>query len=124
MLGAHALLLERFEEAEERLRFANELVGGTDFEALARLVIVWALQGRIDEARDGLADLREAPDLETGGPPEHEQLVARVVNLLSPFFDRPELTTLPGAEELRVEVVNTFPEVFGDSDAALTSADP
>ena len=119
MLGAHALLLQRFEEAEERLQFAYDLLDGIDIEALARLIIVWALQGRHDEARDGLATLRGAPSLETGAPPTDEDLAQRVGNLLSPFLDRPELTLLPGAEELRVDMVEAFPEVFGDTDPAL-----
>ena len=120
MLGAHALLLGRFEEAEERLRFAYDLVDGVDLEALARLVIVWALQGRHDEARDGLATLRGAPNPETGGPPAEDDLAQRVGNLLSPFIDRPELTALPGAEELRGDIVETFPEVFDRTNIALT----
>jgi len=119
MLGAHALLLERLDEAEERLRFAYDLFDGVDFEALARLIIVFALQGRLDEARDGLVTLRSAPNLETGAAPDEEELARRAEHLLSPFLDRPELTTRPGAEGLRVEIVNTFPEVFGDTDPAI-----
>lgn len=124
MLGALALLLERFEEAEERLQFAYELMHGADTEALARLIIVWALQGRREEAREGLATLRRAPSLETGTAPDAEELAQRAGNLLSPFLDRPELTMLPRAEELRVDISETFPEVFRDTDPALAAPKP
>jgi tetratricopeptide (TPR) repeat protein len=124
MLGAHALLLERFEEAEERLQFAYELLDGADIEALARLIIVWALQGRREEAREGLATLRRAPSLETGTAPNAEELAQRAGNLLSPFLDRSELTMLPGAEELHVDISETFPDVFGDMGRALAAPKP
>lgn len=124
MLGAHALLLERFEEAEERLQFAYELLDGADIEALARLIIVWALQGRREEAREGLATLRRAPSLETGSAPNAEELAQRAGNLLSPFLDRSELTMLPGAEELHVDISETFPDVFGDMGRALAAPKP
>lgn len=119
MLGASALLLERLGEAEERLQFAYDLLDGIDIEALARLIAVWGLQGRHDDAHDGLVTLRRTPNLETGAPPTDNELAQRVGNLLSPFFDRPELTTLPGAEELRVSIVETFPEVFADAEPVL-----
>jgi len=122
MLGAHALLLELFDEAEERLQFAYDLLDGIDIEALARLIVVWALQGRLDEARDGLARLRAAPSLETGAAPVKVELARRAEDFLSPFLDRPDLTLLPGAQELHVELLQTFPEFFGDTHPAVGSS--
>jgi len=121
MLGAHALLLGRLDEAEERLQFAYDLLDGVDIEALARLIIVWALQGRLDDARDGLVRLRETPSPENGDAPTEEELRVRAGDLLSPFIAQPGLTHLAGAEDLRVEILETFPEVFAEADAAATS---
>lgn len=121
MLGSHALLLEYFEEAEERLRFAYDLFEGADLEALARLIVLWGLEGRLDEVREGLATLREAPSLETGTAPAAEELLARARNLLLPFVDRPELTTRPYADDLLREFKNSFPEVLSGSTAQSSS---
>ena len=118
MLGAHALALGRLDEAEERLQFAYDLLDGVDTEALARLIIVWALQGRLDDARDGLVRLRDVPSPETGETAGGQELAARAVDLISPFVDQPGLTVLDGAEDLRVEVLQVFPEVFAGADSA------
>jgi tetratricopeptide (TPR) repeat protein len=110
MLGTHAALLLRLDEAEERLQFAYDVMWGADLPALARLSLVWALKGEPEKAREGVVRIREAPNIVTSGPPTEQELVERAFDLLSPLFELPELTVEPGAEEFHETVVDVFPE--------------
>lgn len=123
MLGASALLRERFVEAEERLQFAYDLMRGVDLEALASLALVRGLQGRLDEARNDLTELRDAPNAETGEAPGHGEHLQRVGYLLSPMADRPSLTLLPHADELATAMTETFPGIFGEIGTPAGSSD-
>lgn len=90
MLGAHALLRKDLATAEQRLVFANELVGGIDTEAIARLVLVYLLQGRRDKAGESLQALKT---VEHGHPPTPTEIQERAVNLYLPILEVKDLLT-------------------------------
>lgn len=111
MLGAHALLTRDLEMAEERLQFAIDVFDGVDYEARSRLAIVYALQGRFDDARVELERVRDMPSLEGSGAhsaPSVEEQRRRAVNFILPFLDDPSLAA--GATGARIYEV--FAEVF------------
>jgi tetratricopeptide (TPR) repeat protein len=112
MLGAHALLLKKLDVASERLEFANELVGGLDVQATARLVIVRLLEARKDNAEKELIKLRTT---ELGHPPTPQELVDRGVDLYKPVFERPGKPLLSTEESqwLAEKVVAIFPNLEG-----------
>lgn len=94
MLGAHALLLRDLDTAEERLLFANELVGGADTEAMNRLAIVALMKGDDIQAREWLERSKAAPTLRKSGLATREELRGRAVNVYLPLLDEPGLLTL------------------------------
>lgn len=106
MLGAHALLLGDLETAEERLLFANELIGGIDTEAIARLVLVAMKKDEDAVARKRLEELKA---VQHGHPPNAEELAARAVNLYLPVMEGVELLTLSQGARLATMVEQLFP---------------
>lgn len=107
MLGAHALLLKDLQTAEERLLFANELVGGADTEATARLVLVRILQGRMGDAEK---ELRALKAVQHGKPPTRDELRDRVLNLYLPIFEEKDLMTFAQSRWLAEKIE----EIFGN----------
>jgi tetratricopeptide (TPR) repeat protein len=105
MLGAHALLLKDLTTAEERLLFANELVGGIDTEAIARLVLVRILQDRKADAEKELQALKA---VEHGHPPTGEELRERALNLYLPIFEVKDLLTFAQSQWLGEKVETIF----------------
>jgi hypothetical protein len=108
MLGAHAVLLQHLDEAEDRLHFAYELTEGGDFRALARLALVWALRGQVEKARDAVVQVREFPSFVSHGGPTELELAAQF-DLLSPLIELPELMEVPGVERYETAVGDAFP---------------
>ena len=123
MLGTHAVLLLRLDEAEERLQFAYDVMWGADLQALARLSLVWALKGEPEKAREGVVRIRGAPSIATGRPPTEQELVERAFDLLSPFMELPQVTIEPGAEDFHRASVEVFPEA-SDPGLLLTGVTP
>ena len=93
MLGANALLRKDFDVAEERLEFSYEVVGGADYQALARLAIVHAANGQYQDMRQAIQGVHDAPEL-NGRRPTVEELAIRVADLLAPMIEIPDLLTL------------------------------
>ena len=110
MLGAHCLLEGDLETAEERLQFANDLLDGVDWEALARLALVRVQQGRYAEARADLKALHDAPSLETKTPPSAKELDQRLMNLLLPTFEEPRLIAEGRGEQFWHMLLDVFGE--------------
>ncbi len=106
MLGAHALLLGDLDTAEERLLFANELIGGIDTEAIARLVLVAMKKDEDAVARRRLEELKA---VRLGHPPSDDELVARVVNLYLPIMEGVEVLTFSQGARLATMVEQLFP---------------
>jgi tetratricopeptide (TPR) repeat protein len=107
MLGAQSLLLGDLETAEERLLFANEIIGGLDTEAIARLVLVAMKKDEDAEARRRLEELKA---VQLGGPPGREELTARVVNLYLPVMEGVELLSYSQGARLATMVEQIFPD--------------
>ena len=106
MLGAQALLLGDLETAEARLLFANEIVGGLDTEAIARLVLVAIKKDEDAEARRRLEDLKA---VQLGAPPSREELTSRVVNLYLPVAEGVEVLSHAQGARLAAMVEQIFP---------------
>jgi tetratricopeptide (TPR) repeat protein len=111
MLGAYALLRGDYEVAEERLRFALEL-NPADLEAQARLAVVRAFMGDLDETEFLVREIRDAPRLPTApgahSPVPQDSASARLWMLAVPFFDEPRLETRPHADELHSLLEDCF----------------
>jgi hypothetical protein len=111
MLGAHALLLRDLETAEERLLFANELVGGNDTEAMNRLAILALMKGEDGKAREWIERSRAVPTRGVSGLSVHEELKGRVVNLYLPVLDEPKLLTHEQGQRLVQLSEEVYPEM-------------
>jgi len=112
MLGARALLDGRLEMAEERLTFANELLDGHDLEAQARLAIVYAMQGRAQDAKQVIDALWwNAPP---PGLSKQDFRRALAASFFSPFLDEPEIGARPGVDWVFGQFFEIFKPVIGD----------
>lgn len=111
MLGYTALLRGRFKFAGERLAFIYEFTRPWDFEALAALAVAEALQGRLDQARESLLELREAPTTAPIQPATVDidrSLLSRGAMVLSPFVWEPRLQQSPHFPQLLHLLGETF----------------
>lgn len=109
MLGAHALLLQDLETAEERLLFALELVGGADTEAMNRLAIIALMQGESGEAKKWLDRSRAVPTLRQSGLSVREELKGRAINVYLPLLDEPKLLSVEQEQKLTTMMDAVYP---------------
>jgi tetratricopeptide (TPR) repeat protein len=117
MLGFTALLRGDLTFASERLAFIYEFTRPADLEALASLAVAQALRGRLQDARETLIELRNAP---TSVPIPSEvdidrSLAVRPIMVLSPLVREPSLQRFDHTDDLLM----LLEEVFGSPPSDL-----
>lgn len=112
MLGANALVQEDFELAEERLRFTDELFEGRDLEAKARLAVAVGLQGRLDEAKKLLGEVRSGRLIPGAHTAPDGSSAGRLMMVMAPFVEEPALGFPPHGEALGAVIQEVFADAW------------
>lgn len=113
MLGAHALIGGDLDTAEERLKFALQLLD-RDYEALARLAVVYALQQRKEEAAAAIDQLWDTPGPQ-GRAPDDRQRRGIAASFVAPFLEEPRLASNSDGEWILEQLFARFGSVTGEA---------